>query len=46
MRARGEKLLFYPLMTQMTQIFWGCVVQGKLNRAAAEMLKARTTCGV
>jgi len=26
--TRGEKLLFYPQMTLMTQIFLGCVVRG------------------
>jgi len=30
--ARGEKLLFYPQMTQMTQIFLGCVIRGKRLR--------------
>ena len=35
--ARGEKLLFYPQMTQMTQIFLGVL----FCRAAAEALKAQ-----
>ncbi|MGI6354302.1 MAG: hypothetical protein GX937_04015 [Lentisphaerae bacterium] len=37
--ARGEKLLFYPQITLMTQIFWG-VLYEETSRAAAETLKA------
>jgi hypothetical protein len=46
-QARGEKLLFYPQMTQMTQIVLGCVVQenqphsGRNVKGAKNILQAK-----
>jgi len=39
--ARGEKLLFYPQMTQMTQIVLGCVVQENQPRSGRNVKGAK-----